>query len=534
MAHLAHRIANCLTQCQHLDPLSRYLSPLVPWQPWLETLNRFAEARQVVCRDWEHLDDRMALVRRANAEAITQDFTPIAPFLAMSLPFAPEEILSICRAHARISQRIAKEEREQAPQFLSLSFPHPTPIRGQGVDLQGPRRMRVVYLAAHFHPSKLMNGFLKGVWSLHDRRKMEVHTFAWDQDPQMRNPDGTAPQHSNPSTPRWISTQVENFVDAQGKSDLEIALQINKLEPDVLIEMVGWYPEHRSGIVAHRPARTQALYRFIGSGGGRGDDFYFSDSVSQPPELKHLVDERIVYLQPLYLACSHKSSFPRPKDWATQGINHRRVASRQEWGLRPDGRLLGALNKPYKFTPHSFDVWCKLLKSLPDALLVVIRYKHYPESSENLVAEALKRQISADRIKVVKEGNHSAYLRLGTAMDLFLDSSAPLSNGHTTVVDMLWGEVPVLTTPGPAKPSRVAASILLAAGSAVTLARNLEDYASLGSAFLRRGSQSVLSNPQVENLKVFDAAFFAERWLRSLGLMAQGDFGHIIVPESRG
>ena len=45
------------------------------------------------------------------------------------------------------------------------------------------------------------------------------------------------------------------------------------------------YTEQRSGIVAHRPARAQALYRFIGSGGGRGDEWFITDRVSFPPEL---------------------------------------------------------------------------------------------------------------------------------------------------------------------------------------------------------------------------------------------------------
>lgn len=39
------------------------------------------------------------------------------------------------------------------------------------------------------------------------------------------------------------------------------------------------------------------------------------------------------------------------------------------------GALLGALNKPYKFTPEMFDVWSRLLREIPSAKLVVIQYK---------------------------------------------------------------------------------------------------------------------------------------------------------------
>ena len=32
-------------------------------------------------------------------------------------------------------------------------------------------------------------------------------------------------------------------------------------------------------------------------------------------------------------------------------------------------------------------------------------------------------------------------LATGACLDLFLDTGAPLSNGHTTVADMLWAQV---------------------------------------------------------------------------------------------
>src|SRR5206468_1006831 len=81
----------------------------------------------------------------------------------------------------------------------------------------------------------------------------------------------------------------------------------------------------------------------------------------------------------------------------------------------------------------------------------------------NLCREAERRGIAPERIvfalPVPDAGAHLARLSLA---DLFLDT-APY-NAHTTAIDALWAGVPVLTLMGNSFASRVAASVLTAAG----------------------------------------------------------------------
>jgi hypothetical protein len=56
--------------------------------------------------------------------------------------------------------------------------------------------------------------------------------------------------------------------------------------------------------------------------------------------------------------------------------------------------------------------------------------------------------------------------------DLFIDT--PLVNAHTSATDVLWAGVPMVTLPGNAMISRVAASILIADGLQHFIARNLD------------------------------------------------------------
>jgi predicted O-linked N-acetylglucosamine transferase (SPINDLY family) len=81
------------------------------------------------------------------------------------------------------------------------------------------------------------------------------------------------------------------------------------------------------------------------------------------------------------------------------------------------------------------------------------------ETLRNLRREAELRGISPGRlIFAPRLANHADHLSRLAAADLFLDTSP--YNAHTTAIDALAAGVPVLTCPGEAMASRVAASML--------------------------------------------------------------------------
>lgn len=97
---------------------------------------------------------------------------------------------------------------------------------------------------------------------------------------------------------------------------------------------------------------------------------------------------------------------------------------------------------------------------------------------------------------------------------------------------MLWAGVPVVTFAGPAKPSRVAASIIKASRCASSLARNLEDYAAVAAALVRRVSACETCGCQLRE-EVYGGGFFMARWRRALFAMAEFPDSHIVIPEQR-
>jgi predicted O-linked N-acetylglucosamine transferase (SPINDLY family) len=65
--------------------------------------------------------------------------------------------------------------------------------------------------------------------------------------------------------------------------------------------------------------------------------------------------------------------------------------------------------------------------------------------------------------------------------DVFLDTR--LCNAHTTAVDAVWAGLPVITCPGETFASRVAASVLSAAGLEDLICNDLRSYKELAIRF---------------------------------------------------
>ena len=107
-----------------------------------------------------------------------------------------------------------------------------------------------------------------------------------------------------------------------------------------------------------------------------------------------------------------------------------------------------------------FDVWMRILKRIPNAVLWLLRFP--PVGEENILKEARERGVRSDQIIFSDVVSREEHVKRGVLADLFLDTV--LYNAHTTACDILWGGTPLLTMTGDKMASRVGASILRAAG----------------------------------------------------------------------
>ena len=309
-------------------------------------------------------------------------------------------------------------------------------------------RIRIGYLSADLrtHPVAML---MAGVFEHHDRTCFQTIALSYGFD------------DASPMRARLVRS-FEHFLDVRSMSDAAVASLIREKEVDILVDLTGLTASARPGILALRPAPVQVNYLgFAGTMGTGLADYIIADPIVIPDAQQSFYTEKVAYLPHCYL----------PHD------NARRIAakmpSRQEAGLPERGFVFASFNNSYKFSPLTFDIWMRLLRAADGSVLWLPQAN--AAATRNLRREAEARGIDPARLvfapRLPAPEDHLA--RLGLA-DLFLDTLP--YNAHTTAMDALWAGLPVLTSMGASFASRVAASLLHAAGMPELVTDSLGAY----------------------------------------------------------
>jgi predicted O-linked N-acetylglucosamine transferase (SPINDLY family) len=312
----------------------------------------------------------------------------------------------------------------------------------------GHERIRVGYLSADFrtHPVAML---MAGVFEHHDRKRFETIAFSYGVD------------DASPMRTRLMRS-CERFLNVRTMSDAAVASLVRENEIDILVDLTGLTASARPGILALRPAPVQVNYLgFAGTMGASFVDYIIADAIVIPEAQQAFYTEKVAYLPHCYL----------PHDSA------RRIApktpTRTQAGLPERGFVFASFNNSYKFSPLTFDIWMRLLKAVDGSVLWLSEANS--AAVRNLRREAEARGVDSARLvfapRLPAPEDHLA--RLGLT-DLFLDTLP--YNAHTTAMDALWAGLPVLTSMGDSFASRVAASLLCAAGLPELVAASLERY----------------------------------------------------------
>jgi protein O-GlcNAc transferase len=308
-------------------------------------------------------------------------------------------------------------------------------------------KIRVGYLSADFrdHATSYLTA---GLYEKHDRSAFEI--LAIDN------------SHNDGSPLRKrLEAAFDSFVNIAGLSDLAAAERIRAEEIDILVNLNGYFGDYRMGVFAHRAAPIQVNYLgFPATLGASYIDYLIADRIVIPEDERRFYDEQIVYLPGCYQV--NDSARARPQA----------ILGRADCGLPQDAFVFCNFNQSYKFTPHMFAVWMRILRQVPGSLLWLVN--ELPALRANLRNAAERQGVAADRIIfAAREPSERHLMRLAQA-DLVLDNLP--YNAHTTASDALWMGVPLLTCRGTTFPGRVAASLLAAAGLEELITENLDDY----------------------------------------------------------
>jgi predicted O-linked N-acetylglucosamine transferase (SPINDLY family) len=378
-----------------------------------------------VC-DWRRGEEQLSELRDSIARLAPDSALQTNPFVHVTLLDDPVQQLKSARSCAR---------------FYAQNV-NPLPA----VTAQRRERIRLGYVSADVRQhatAYLMAELLER----HDRDRFEVTLYS----------HGT--EDSSPIRDRMVRAAAHH-VRAQDMSPLQLAERVREDGIDILVDLKGYTKDSRPAVFAYRPAPLQVAYLgFPGTSGADFMDYVIGDPYVTPLDSADCFSEKIAQLPGCYQC--NDGSRPLPV-----------APTRASQGLPEEALVLCGFNQAYKISAVVFDVWCRLLHRLPQAVLWLHSWNE--QSPAALKREAAQRGIDPARLVFAPTMVQRAHLdRIGCA-DLYLDTWP--CNGHTTVSDMLWAGVPVVTYSGRTFASRVAGSLLQAIGLPENVCESVQAY----------------------------------------------------------
>ncbi len=431
--------------------------------------------KQHIC-DWQDLTVSIEEIR---SWVKTQPLAQVSPFAFLAMPGTT-----------------MAEQKQCADQWVKLRYA-PLFAQAQALNfsyqpLKQDRKIRIGYLSADFrlHPLAFL---ISELIELHDRSQFEVIGFSFGVN------DQSAARHR-------LEKAFDQFHDIRLLPETEAAAKIHSCSIDILVDLTGFTQTSRSGIAALRPAPVNVNWLgFPGTMGSyvEGDsshplfDYIITDRFISPAETAQHYAEKIAALPLVYQPNDRK----RPVG---------KMPSREACKLPADQFVFCCFNQTFKITPAIFAVWMRLLKALPNSVLWLMECNAW--AKQNLQNEAEKAGIDQTRLIFAPRVPIDEHLARHAHADLFLDTLP--YNAHTTCSDALWMGLPVLTCSGETFASRVAGSLLNAAGLPELVTNDLQSYeakalhcATDPQALLTlktRLAQAKTDSP------LFDTAFFAQ------------------------
>lgn len=351
-------------------------------------------------------------------------------------------------------------------------------------------RLRIGYVSADFHRHPTMH-LMRSLFALHERSRFEIFAYSIGPD------DGSDYRRDAVST-------VDHFIDIRDESPQQSAERIRRDGIHILVDLKGYTHDARPEIFALRPAPLRVAWLGYPASTGRGiNDYALVDHVAAPPAQQAQWGEQFIWMPHSYQVNDHRQPI------ATT------TPERNTVGLPEQGFVFACFNHVYKIEPQMFAVWMRILARVPGSVLWL--YESNATARDNLRREATARGIDAERLvfgPTMAKAEHLARLRQA---DLVLDTL--WMNAHTGASDALWAGVPVLTCPQDTFASRVAASLVTAAGLPQLACASLKDYeeAAVRLATLPDELQAQRTHleTQHERLPLFDTPRFARNLERA-------------------
>lgn len=339
-----------------------------------------------------------------------------------------------------VARRYA-QQREQRVSQTGIRFNHQP---------EAKEKLKIAYISGQFynHPSMHL---MVDLFKRHDRNQFEVHLFSYGKN------DGSYYRQR-------AEQDADVFHEVKDLDFIAIAQKIYEAGIDILIDQRGHTLGNKQEIYALRPAPVQVTYLgYPATTGADYIDYLVVDPTVVPEEHRQYYTESLAYMPHTYQISS--GNVLPPQDEMT----------REKCGLPEDKIIYCSFNTAYKIEPVIFGIWMSILKAVPESIMWLL--ENDDETTRNLRVAAEQAGVSSDRLIFAPKMSKPDHFARTKLADIFLDTY--ICNAHTTTADAIWAGVPVITCLGEHFASRVAGSIVKAAGMDELVVDTLDQYQQL-------------------------------------------------------
>jgi len=357
-----------------------------------------------------------------------------------------------------------------------------------------PGRLRVGYVSGDLSAHAIAL-FLRPVLANHDRGRLEAICYS------------NSPQEDEVT--RELRQSAHAWRVIAGRDDSWVEQLVREDGIDLLVDLSGHTGRNRLTLFARRAAPVQAAWiGYLYTTGLRTMDWRICDTYTDPPgETETFYRERLARLPHAQWCYQpyHAVALPPPR--AAEGPI--RFAS---------------FNQFVKVSDAALDLWCAILRELPQATLTVHDMPRGVGHADFL-GRIARRGVAPDRVKLVGRLAILDYFAAIGEADIALDTFP--YNGATTTLDTLWMGTPLVALRGERPISRGSYALVRAAGlddlAALTADEYLRKNLALAADREERARLRRELRPRLEGSPVMDAPRFV-RDLESLyAAMVEGN-----------
>ncbi|MHB8453986.1 MAG: O-linked N-acetylglucosamine transferase, SPINDLY family protein [Acidiferrobacterales bacterium] len=310
------------------------------------------------------------------------------------------------------------------------------------------RRLRIGYVSPDLREHSVAY-FFEPLFANHSESEVETFCYA-----EVARPDATT---------RRLQSIAKHWHITCGMSDAALAERIRADHIDILIDLAGHSANSRLLTFSARPAPVQITYLGYPNATGLNTmDYRLTDDWADPPnQTERYHSEKLIRLPRGFLCYLPPSDAPAvtPPPAISNGFV-----------------TFGSFNNLPKVTPEVTYLWATLLRTVPNARLVLKNYSLAdPACRERYFRLFAEYGVASDRLDF--RGRHDTmteHLGSYSGIDIALDTFP--YNGTTTTCEALLMGVPVVTPAGHHHASRVGASLLNQTGLSQLVAESPETY----------------------------------------------------------